>query len=167
MQRAETIELDPPDTRDDDPDVRAHEAPRRGGTLVHEPALDGLRGLAVAAVVAFHLGYVDGGFLGVDLFFVLSGYLITSLLVLEHVIATSPNPRFSVPERVACRNDTYHEVASSLDDAEVVDLDTFVWDQQDSGVEMFADLIHLSPEGARPATDWLLPLVAPRLEAAG
>jgi peptidoglycan/LPS O-acetylase OafA/YrhL len=51
--------------------------------LAHEPALDGLRGLAVAAVVAFHLRHLDGGFLGVDLFFVLSGFLITSLLVTE------------------------------------------------------------------------------------
>lgn len=48
--------------------------------LRHEPALDGLRGLAVACVVAFHLGRLQGGFLGVDLFFILSGYLITSLL---------------------------------------------------------------------------------------
>jgi peptidoglycan/LPS O-acetylase OafA/YrhL len=52
-------------------------------TLHHEPALDGLRGLAVAAVVAFHLDWLDGGFLGVDLFFVLSGFLITSLLLVE------------------------------------------------------------------------------------
>jgi peptidoglycan/LPS O-acetylase OafA/YrhL len=58
--------------------------PDAPGRLVHEPALDGQRGLAIAAVVAFHLGHLGGGFLGVDLFFVLSGYLITSLLVLEH-----------------------------------------------------------------------------------
>ncbi|HEV7761466.1 MAG TPA: acyltransferase family protein [Acidimicrobiales bacterium] len=51
--------------------------------LPHEPALDGLRGLAVAAVVVFHLDRIDGGFLGVDLFFVLSGFLITSLLLTE------------------------------------------------------------------------------------
>jgi peptidoglycan/LPS O-acetylase OafA/YrhL len=55
-----------------------------GERLVHEPALDGLRGLAVAAVVVFHLGHLRGGFLGVDLFFVLSGFLITSLLLNEH-----------------------------------------------------------------------------------
>ncbi|MGI9645361.1 MAG: acyltransferase family protein [Ilumatobacteraceae bacterium] len=53
-------------------------------TLDYQPSLDGLRGLAVAGVVAFHLGYLTGGFLGVDLFFTLSGYLITRLLLLEH-----------------------------------------------------------------------------------
>jgi hypothetical protein len=49
------------------------------------PALDGLRGLAVAAVLAFHggVGFLPGGFLGVDAFFVLSGYLITTLLIRE------------------------------------------------------------------------------------
>ena len=51
--------------------------------LVHEPALDGLRGVAVLAVLVFHLDRMQGGFLGVDLFFALSGYLITSLLVVE------------------------------------------------------------------------------------
>lgn len=50
----------------------------------HWPALDGLRGLAVAGVVAYHLGWISGGFLGVDLFFALSGFLITTLLVREH-----------------------------------------------------------------------------------
>ena len=49
------------------------------------PALDGVRALAVAAVLAFHggLAVLPGGFLGVDAFFVLSGYLITSLLLAE------------------------------------------------------------------------------------
>src|SRR3954469_2164194 len=50
----------------------------------HRPALDGLRAVAVIAVIAYHLSsHVPGGFLGVDLFFVLSGYLITTLLLVE------------------------------------------------------------------------------------
>ncbi|MGZ6897550.1 MAG: acyltransferase family protein [Acidimicrobiia bacterium] len=55
------------------------------GRLDYHPALDGLRALAVAAVVVFHLRQtgLTGGFLGVDAFFVLSGFLITTLLVLE------------------------------------------------------------------------------------
>src|SRR5579872_4501185 len=50
------------------------------------PALDGLRALAITGVVAYHLGLgaAPGGYLGVDLFFVLSGFLITSLLLEEH-----------------------------------------------------------------------------------
>jgi peptidoglycan/LPS O-acetylase OafA/YrhL len=52
--------------------------------LPHLSALDGLRGLAVGGVLLFHAGHLKGGFLGVDLFFTLSGFLITSLLLTEH-----------------------------------------------------------------------------------
>ena len=47
------------------------------------PAIDGLRALAVIAVMFYHLGFswIPGGFLGVDLFFVISGYVITRLLL--------------------------------------------------------------------------------------
>lgn len=52
------------------------------GRATYLPGLDGLRALAVAAVILYHLGApgVRGGFLGVDLFFVISGYLISSQL---------------------------------------------------------------------------------------
>lgn len=55
-------------------------------SLGYEPALDGLRGMAVLAVVFFHAvpHALPGGFLGVDVFFALSGYLITRLLLNEN-----------------------------------------------------------------------------------
>src|SRR5437763_3362381 len=48
--------------------------------------IDGLRGLALVAVLLYHVapGTVRGGFLGVESFFVLSGYLLTALLLDEH-----------------------------------------------------------------------------------
>jgi len=53
--------------------------------VAYQPALDGIRALAVSAVLVFHaqFSWARGGFLGVDAFFVLSGYLITSLLFAE------------------------------------------------------------------------------------
>jgi peptidoglycan/LPS O-acetylase OafA/YrhL len=51
--------------------------------IQHIPAIDGLRAIAVIAVMLYHLGvsWIPGGFLGVDLFFVISGYVITRLLL--------------------------------------------------------------------------------------
>ena len=54
--------------------------------LHYNPALDGLRGVAILLVILSHshAPLFDGAFFGVDLFFVLSGYLITSLLLMEN-----------------------------------------------------------------------------------
>jgi peptidoglycan/LPS O-acetylase OafA/YrhL len=77
-------------------------APRRRPANAHSPripGLDGLRAVAVLGVLVFHLApaWVPGGFLGVDVFFVVSGFLITTLLLRE-VASTSwiRLPRFWV-----------------------------------------------------------------------
>lgn len=63
------------------PDVRARTQPASG----YRPELQGLRALAVVAVILDHvLRWPNGGFVGVDVFFVLSGYLITSLILREY-----------------------------------------------------------------------------------
>jgi peptidoglycan/LPS O-acetylase OafA/YrhL len=58
---------------------------RPGTSAPYFPALDGIRAIAVLAVIAFHAqqGWAKGGFLGVEVFFVVSGFLITRLLVTE------------------------------------------------------------------------------------
>jgi peptidoglycan/LPS O-acetylase OafA/YrhL len=53
--------------------------------LGYRPALDGIRAVAILAVLGYHAGTaLVGGFIGVDIFFVLSGFLITTLLLEEH-----------------------------------------------------------------------------------
>ncbi|MEO6988094.1 MAG: acyltransferase [Aquihabitans sp.] len=62
------------------------DVPRPSIRLPYAPGLDGLRGAAVAAVLVFHAApatWAPGGFLGVSLFFTLSGYLIASLILVE------------------------------------------------------------------------------------
>ena len=63
-------------------------APSSKRLIPEEPALDGIRGIAVAAVLCFHAGFswATGGFLGVSTFFTLSGFLITTLLLRERIV---------------------------------------------------------------------------------
>src|ERR1700757_3381953 len=66
------------------PTAGGHSMPKPvGADQRYLPGLDGLRAIAVAVVVAYHLGlgWASGGLLGVGVFFTLSGYLITDILV--------------------------------------------------------------------------------------
>ncbi|MGL5818662.1 MAG: acyltransferase family protein [Phycicoccus sp.] len=68
------------------PDERVGPNGGPGAALPRLPGLDGLRALAVSAVVIFHLDprWLPGGFLGVDVFFVVSGFLVTTIALREH-----------------------------------------------------------------------------------
>lgn len=79
--RSRAVEAARPGGADRVPPVR--EGSPSAVTGRHLPALDGLRAVAVGGVLAYHLGGLSGGYLGVDLFFVLSGFLITTLLAEE------------------------------------------------------------------------------------
>ena len=61
--------------------------------MKYRPEIDGLRAMAVLPVILFHAGFelFSGGFVGVDVFFVISGYLITTILIEE-----IENKRFSI-----------------------------------------------------------------------
>ena len=60
-------------------------SPNDKSTLKYRSDIDGLRAIGVLSVILFHLGvpYFTGGFVGVDIFFVISGYLITKILADE------------------------------------------------------------------------------------
>lgn len=66
--------------------MSSHRTAEEHRSLRYRPALDGLRAIAVGAVFVYHAAepLIPGGWIGVDVFFVLSGFLITSLLLREH-----------------------------------------------------------------------------------
>ena len=93
FRRAGTYETYAATTADNRSRDRRQGSARRAGAtpgtpdvrLPYSPGLDGLRAFAVIAVLLYHadLAWIPGGFLGVEVFFVISGYLITALLLAE------------------------------------------------------------------------------------
>ena len=71
----------------------------RAGRAVHRRDIEGLRAVAVLLVVLYHCGVplLGGGYVGVDVFFVISGFLITGLLIRE---LTATGPLYGVLERL-------------------------------------------------------------------
>jgi peptidoglycan/LPS O-acetylase OafA/YrhL len=75
--------------------------------LIYRPEIDGLRAIAVGAVILYHaqvsiLGYqpFQGGFIGVDIFFVISGYLITSIILKELITTGSFSFKYFYERRI-------------------------------------------------------------------
>ena len=76
--------------------------------LAHRPEIDGLRAIAIVAVIVFYAGFeiLPAGFLGVDVFFVISGFLITGLILREpeegsfsHAVFLARRARRILPRR--------------------------------------------------------------------
>ena len=74
--------------------------------ITYRPEIDGLRAIAVSAVILYHSKIsffglaVNGGFIGVDIFFVISGYLITSIILKELSIKGSFSFKYFYERRI-------------------------------------------------------------------
>ena len=75
--------------------------------LIYRPEIDGLRAIAIVSVILYHIKinifghhYFDGGFIGVDIFFVISGYLITSIILKELVETDSFSFKYFYERRI-------------------------------------------------------------------
>jgi len=76
--------------------------------------IDGLRAVAVMAVLVFHTfpGYLPGGFVGVDIFFVISGFLITKVILSDSIQGGSAGRSHAVGRK--CSSDGVHEIRRSV-----------------------------------------------------
>ena len=73
-----------------------------GDTLSHRADIDGLRAVAVLLIMFFHLGWnPTGGFIGVDVFFVISGFLITTIILRDIEVGRFSFAAFYAPPNAA------------------------------------------------------------------
>ena len=75
--------------------------------IIYRPEIDGLRAIAVIAVIIYHAKitltntqFLQGGYLGVDIFFVISGYLITSIILTELIKSNSFSFKYFYERRI-------------------------------------------------------------------
>ena len=111
--------------------------------LTYRPEIDGLRAIAVVSVFIFHLNHswLPGGFVGVDIFFVISGYLITSILYNDCILGKFSLARF-YQRRVARIFPAYISVALAT-----IAVTAFVYTSQDfssTGVGLAAASLSLA-----------------------
>src|SRR5437868_3540535 len=79
-RRSSAKHIQPAAIKNKNPQERSNAAQK---SLRYIPSLDGLRGVGAILVIAAHYGYSSAGWIGVEFFFVLSGFLITSILLTE------------------------------------------------------------------------------------
>lgn len=110
--------------------------------------VEGLRAVAILLVVAYHAGvpFVTGGYVGVDVFFVLSGYLITSLLVREldksgRIDLDAEDETFRLQRQVASRHDNVATIDMTSDICPNQSCELL-----QSGVVTYRDAGHLTTE---------------------
>ena len=110
--------------------------------------IDGLRAIAVLAVFVFHAGYLPNGYLGVDVFFVISGYLITKIIYIESLKGKFKILNFYF-QRIQF-DSKYREINKKLDEEwtdRFIDLTELIIDEEGTLPVFTSDCKFISQDG--------------------